>query len=243
MRLFPAIDLKDGRCVRLRQGRFDEASVYAEDPAKVAVWFARQGARYIHTVDLDGALAGKGVNAEALARIVKAVSIPVQTGGGIRNMEQIEERFACGAARVIIGTAAVRDPGFVREALRRYGAERIVVGIDAEGGMAAVNGWKEIASVSAVRLGKAMYETGLRYAVYTDIGRDGMLSGPNVESTCRMQEETGLTVIASGGVSGIEDLARLSEAGIYGAVIGKAIYEKRIDLKEAVRRFEEGERE
>lgn len=238
MKLYPAIDMKNGQCVRLRQGRFDEVKVYGEDPAQVALWLKEQGARYIHTVDLDGALAGQGVNREALRRIVDAVGIPVQNGGGIRNMDQIRERLDLGVSRVIIGTAAVKDPAFLEEALSAFGPDRIVVGIDASKGMVALEGWVEVSHVSAVDLGRRMRKMGLKTCVYTDISRDGMLTGPNIEETVRMQEETGLSVIASGGVSSMEDLVRLDAAGLSGVIIGKAIYEGRIDFQKAAERFE-----
>ena len=153
-------------------------------------------------------------------------------------MQQVREKLSLGLDRVIIGTAAVKDPDFLKEALETFGPERIVVGIDASGGMVATHGWQQVSSVPVVELGRAMHEMGLKYTVYTDISRDGMLSGPNIAETVRMQKETGLVVIASGGVSSMEDLKRLNEAGVYGAIIGKAIYEGRVDLKEAVKLFE-----
>lgn len=238
MKIFPAIDMKNGCCVRLSQGRFDQVKVYEEDPAVAAKRLVEEGARYIHTVDLDGALEGRGMNTEALRRIVEAVPVPVQNGGGIRNMDQIREKLGLGLARVIIGTAAVKDPDFLKEALETFGPEKIVVGIDASRGMVATHGWQQVSAVPAVELGQKMKELGLKYTVYTDIARDGMLSGPNIEETRRMQEKTGLTVIASGGVSRMEDLVALEEAGFYGVIVGKAIYEGRIRLKEAVERFE-----
>lgn len=241
MKLFPAIDMKNGQCVRLQQGRFEDVTVYSNDVAEIAKRFEKAGARYIHTVDLDGAVAGQGMNTEALRRIVESVSIPVQTGGGIRNMEHVDQKLALGVQRVIIGTAAVKNPGFMKEALKKYGPERVVAGIDASNGMVALEGWKEISRVTAVELGRMMYEMGARYVVYTDISRDGMLNGPNIEATKLLQEETGLTVIASGGVSGMRDLENLSMAGIQGVIIGKALYEGRIDLVKAVQLFEGGD--
>lgn len=238
MKLFPAIDMKNGQCVRLTQGRFDAVKVYEEDPARMAQWLEAQGVRFLHTVDLDGALEGRGVNNEALRRVVESVGMPVQNGGGIRSMRQIKEKLDLGVARVIIGTAAVKDPDFLKEALEVYGPEKIVVGIDAKGGMVATEGWLEVSSVPAVELGAAMHELGLVYCVYTDIARDGMLTGPNIPETVRMQQETGLTVIASGGVSGMEDLDALAAAGVYGAIVGKAMYEGRVDIAQAVQRFE-----
>ncbi len=238
MILYPAIDMKEGRCVRLSQGSFDAVTVYEEDPAKVARAWEEAGASWIHTVDLDGALAGRAVNLDALSAVVKSVGIPVQTGGGIRNMEQIEEKLRSGVRRVIIGTAAVKDPDFLRRALKEYGPERILVGIDARGGFVATEGWEEVSRMSAVSLGRKMYEMGLRTAVYTDIERDGMLCGPNVKATGELARETGLAVIASGGVSRMQDLEELERAGIPGVILGKSLYEKRIDLSEAIRTYE-----
>ncbi len=238
MILYPAIDIKEGRCVRLSQGSFDAVKVYEENPARVAKAWEDAGASWIHTVDLDGALAGCAVNLDALAAIVRSVHIPVQTGGGIRSMEQIEEKLGVGIRRVIIGTAAVKNPDFLKEALSEYGAERILVGIDARDGFVATEGWEEVSQMRAVELGKRMYAMGLRYAVYTDIARDGMLCGPNVMATRELAQETGLAVIASGGVSSMEDLAALSRAGIPGAILGKSLYEKRIDLAQAIETFE-----
>ena len=238
MKLFPAIDMKNGQCVRLTQGRFDAVKVYEEDPARMAQWLEQQGARFLHTVDLDGALEGRGVNNEALRRVCASIQIPVQNGGGIRSMQQIKEKLELGVQRVIIGTAAVKDPEFLKEALEVYGPERIVVGIDAKGGMVATEGWLNVSAVPAVELGASMHDMGLIYCVYTDIARDGMLTGPNIPETVRMGQETGLTVIASGGVSGMEDLEALEQAGVYGAIIGKAMYEGRVDIAAAVGRFE-----
>ena len=238
MKLFPAIDMKNGQCVRLTQGRFDAVKVYEEDPARMARWLEQQGAKFLHTVDLDGALEGRGVNNEALRRVCESIQIPVQNGGGIRSMQQLREKLALGVQRVIIGTAAVKDPEFLKEALEVYGPERIVVGIDAKGGMVATEGWLNVSAVPAVELGASMHDMGLIYCVYTDIARDGMLTGPNIPETVRMGPETGLTVIASGGVSGMEDLEALEQAGVYGAIIGKAMYEGRVDIAAAVGRFE-----
>ena len=240
MRLYPAIDLKEGKCVRLRQGSFRDVKVSDGDPAGVARRFAEAGASYLHTVDLDGALAGHSVNLEVLRQIVRAVPIPVQNGGGIRRMEDIEEKLSVGLARVIIGTAAVRDPDFLAQALAEYGPERIAVGIDARDGWVAVSGWEQVSRVQAAELGRKMAAIGLRYAVYTDISRDGMLTGPNLEATVQLMRETGLSVILSGGISSMEDLRQAKAAGIPGAIIGKALYEGRVDLACAVIEMERG---
>ncbi len=234
MILYPAIDMMDGKAVRLQQGSFDRVTRYGLEPADVAKAFEKAGAQYIHTVDLDGALAGSAVNLEALRRLADAVQIPVQNGGGIRSLEQIEERLSCGVSRVILGTAAVRDPAFLKRALEKYGPEKIVVGIDAKDGFVAVSGWAEVSGTTAAALGKAMTAEGLTTCVYTDISRDGMLAGPNIASTVELARQSGLSVILSGGVSSAEDLLAARDAGIPGAIIGKALYEKRIDLAEAL---------
>ncbi len=238
MKLYPAIDIKDGQCVRLRQGVYEDKTVYADSPWKVAKEFEAAGAKFIHLVDLDGAREGRSVNDEAVRDIIENVSIPVEIGGGIRTTEDINKKLSLGVSRVIIGTEAVRRPDFVRESILEFGPEKIVVGIDAKNGMVAVSGWEELSAVSATDLALLMKDMGVKTIIYTDISKDGMLSGPNVEQTRILAEETGLDIVASGGVSSAEDLRKLKEAGIYGAILGKALYEHRIDLKEAVKEFE-----
>lgn len=239
MKLFPAIDIKNGQCVRLRQGQFHDVEVYSHIPAHIAESFEEQGASYIHIVDLDGALAGHSVNEDVIREIVSKVSIPVQVGGGIRTIKDIENKLSLGVDRVIIGTKAVENPQFVKEAITRFGAERIVVGIDAKNGMVATDGWEKLSNFNAVQLALQMKELGVQTIVYTDIAKDGMLQGPNVEHTEKMVTATGLNIIASGGVSSMKDLADLNAIPVYGAIIGKAIYEKRIDLAEAVKKYGE----
>lgn len=238
MKLYPAIDMKDGKCVRLKQGEFRDITVYCDEPWKVARYFEEKGASYIHLVDLDGALKGRSVNEKAVRRIAEAVSIPCELGGGVRSLEDIEHIFSLGISRVIIGTKAASDPEFVREAVKKYGSSRIAAGVDAKNGIAAVAGWERLSGRTASELCLSMKEMGVEHIVYTDISRDGMLCGPNVEMTRRITEETGLDIIASGGVSSKEDLRRLAAAGIKGAIIGKAIYENRIDIGEAIEEFE-----
>lgn len=238
MQIFPAIDLRDGKAVRLRQGRFEEATVYADDPVTVAREFYDQGAEFLHIVDLDGALAGKPVNDETIQKIVREVPLKVQVGGGIRSLERIAELLALGVERVILGTVAVREPELVKEAVKAFG-EKVVVGIDAQNGYVAVQGWAETTEVLAIELGKSMREVGVERVIFTDISRDGMLQGPNIASTVELARQTGLKVIASGGVSSLEDLRRLREeelngAGIEGAIIGKALYAKAFTLREAI---------
>ncbi len=238
MQLYPAIDMKDGKCVRLTQGLFDNVKVYSDSPSHMAKLWVSKGASFLHVVDLDGALAGEPVNREAIRSIVRAVDVPVQIGGGIRSREAVKRMLDLGVNRVIIGTKAVQEPTFVQEMVESFGPDRIVVGIDARDGLVAVEGWGQVSARKAADLCMEMQKAGIRHVVYTDISRDGMLSGPNVEATKKLTEATGMDIIASGGVSSIEDLASLYDQGICGAIIGKALYEKRIDLQEAVRRFE-----
>lgn len=237
MIILPAIDIKDGRCVRLLQGRMEDETVYGDDPSAMAHRWQDEGAEWLHIVDLNGAFEGRGVNDDAVHRIVESVDMNTELGGGIRDLARIETLLGMGLSRVIIGTAAVEQPEMVREAVTRFGAERIVVGIDARDGIAKTRGWAADGGLSAVELGRSMRELGVIRTVYTDISRDGMLTGPNVEETARMARETGLKVIASGGVSKIDDIAALKrhEAdGIEAVITGKAIYEGTLDVREAI---------
>ena len=238
MQLYPAIDMKDGRCVRLTQGLFDNLKVYSEDPVDIAKMWVSQGATFLHLVDLDGALAGQSVNRSVIRGIVESVSVPVQVGGGIRSHEAVKSMLELGVRRVIIGTRAAKEPEFIRELTARFDPEQIVAGIDAKDGLVAVEGWEKVSTITALELCLRMKEYGVRHVVYTDISRDGMLSGPNVEATEKLTKDTGLDIIASGGVSCMDDLRKLRDRGIRGAIIGKALYEKKLDLKEAVGRFQ-----
>lgn len=238
MKLYPAIDIKNGQCVRLCQGVFSDVNVYADKPYTIAKEFEAAGAAFIHIVDLDGALAGHTANEQAIAEIVKNVSIGTEIGGGIRTMEDIRQKLNLGLNRVIIGTKAVKEPQFIKEAIEEFGADRVVIGIDAKDGMVAIEGWETVSDRSAVAFALEMKKLGATTVIYTDIARDGMLTGPNFERTEEMIKETGMDIIASGGVSCMEDLVRLNEIGCAGAIIGKAIYEKRVNLAEAVERFE-----
>ncbi|MCB8817943.1 1-(5-phosphoribosyl)-5-[(5-phosphoribosylamino)methylideneamino]imidazole-4-carboxamide isomerase [Desulfosporosinus shakirovi] len=238
MILFPAIDLKEGKAVRLLQGRMEDSTIYADNPVNVAKEFENQGVEYLHMVDLNGAFSGKPMNDETIRRIVRSVSMKIQVGGGIRTMERITELLELGVERVILGTIAVKNPKLVAEAARRYG-KRVIVGIDAKDGLVAVQGWAEATEIQAVDLGKAMKAVGIESVVFTDISRDGMLQGPNIESTVQMAQETGLSVIASGGISTLDDLRKLeAEAlrgvSIEGAITGKALYSGAFTLREAL---------
>lgn len=234
--LYPAIDLKQGRVVRLQRGDMAMATVYAEDPAEQARAFAAQGFKWLHVVDLDGAFAGKPANAEAVARILAASPNPVQLGGGIRNMPTVEAWLEGGVTRVILGSAAVKDPQFVREACRHFPG-RVVVGIDARGGMVATEGWAETSTLPARDLALRLEDAGAAAIIYTDIERDGMLSGVNVEQTRALAAALETPVIASGGVASIADIEALKAVaadGIAGSILGRALYDGRINPAEAL---------
>lgn len=234
MIIIPAIDLKDGQCVRLLQGRAEDASVVADDAVETALRWQTAGAKRLHMVDLDGAFEGKRRNLAVVEEVTKAIRIPVELGGGIRDMAGIEAVFAAGVQWAILGTVAIEQPEFVAEAVRVYG-DRILVGIDARDGMVAVRGWLKGTAVSALDLAKQVRETGVREIIYTDIARDGMLQGPNLESLSQVAAISGLQVIASGGVSSLVDLERISRiAGVSGAIVGKALYSGHVDLAEAI---------
>lgn len=239
MQIYPAIDIRGGQCVRLTQGLFNQAKIYSDSPSDIARLWVQKGASFLHLVDLDGALAGHFVNESVIRGIVEAVPVPVELGGGIRSREAVHDLLAMGVSRVIIGTKAVEQPEFIRELIEEFGADHIVVGVDAKDGLVAVEGWERVSSLTAVGLCQQMKQYGVEHIVYTDILRDGMLSGPNVAATKKLTEETGMDVIASGGVSCMEDLEALCQNGIRGAIIGKALYEKRVDLSEAVRRYQQ----
>jgi phosphoribosylformimino-5-aminoimidazole carboxamide ribotide isomerase len=234
--LFPAIDLKNGECVRLLRGDMAEATVFNTDPAAQARAFAEQGFEYLHVVDLDGAFAGEPVNADAVRRILSELTVKMQLGGGVRDMKTVRAWLESGVTRVIIGTAAVSDPDFVREAARLY-PERIAVGIDARDGRVAVEGWAKTSNISALDLGRRFEDAGVAAIIYTDIARDGALVGLNVAGTVALAEALTIPVIASGGLASIEDVRRLTEpdcARLAGAIAGRALYDGRLDPREAL---------
>jgi phosphoribosylformimino-5-aminoimidazole carboxamide ribotide isomerase len=236
MILFPAIDLKDGQCVRLVQGDMTRATIFNADPAAQARAFAEQGFDYLHVVDLDGAFAGKPMNAEAVRGILGRVKVKLQLGGGIRDLKTVRGWLESGVARVIIGTAAVSDPAFVREAARLYPGQ-IAVGVDARNGLVAIEGWARTSDISALDLGRRFEDAGVAAIVYTDIARDGALAGLNLESTVALADQVGIPVIASGGLASIEDIRRLTEpkcARLAGAIAGRALYDGRLDPREAL---------
>lgn len=237
MDFLPAIDLKDGACVRLLRGVMDQATVFNDDPGAQARAFADAGAQWIHVVDLNGAFAGRPVNAAAVEAILDAVDVPVELGGGIRDLGLIEDWLGRGVSRVILGTVAVRDPDLVVEACRRFPG-RVALGIDAKDGFVAVEGWAEVSEITAEDLGRRFEDAGAAAIVHTDIARDGAMQGPNVEATVSLAKTVSTPVILSGGVSSLDDLrtvVRLGAGRIAGVISGRAIYDGRLDVAEAVK--------
>lgn len=236
MLIIPAIDLKDGKCVRLEQGLMEKATIYSGDPAGTARHWESEGAELLHVVDLNGAFAGAPRNLNAIKAIRSAISIPIEVGGGIRDMATIETLVSIGIDRIILGTAAVENPDFVSKACREFPG-KIIVGIDAKDGLVAIKGWAEVTSIKAVELAKRMQDLGVIAIIYTDIKRDGMLTGPNIEATEALARGLGIPVIASGGVSSLKDIQALysiARAGVEGVIVGKAIYSGALDLKKAI---------
>jgi len=247
MLVFPAIDLRRGKCVRLRQGEPGAETVYGDDPVAVARRWGAMGAEWLHVVNLDGAFAGAlqagqgtedlPINLQRLRDIAAAVDLPIQFGGGLRSLDDVELLFNLGARRAILGTVAVQQSDLISEAIDRYGPDRIAIGIDARDGVATTHGWQQMSSVTAVDLGREMSQRGVEWVIYTDISRDGMLSGVNRSATASMAMQTGLRVIASGGVASIEDIHALRKVqanGVAGVIIGKALYTGNIDLAQAI---------
>ena len=237
MLIIPAIDIKDGKCVRLKQGRMDESTIFSENPAEMSKQWVDQGARRLHLVDLDGAFAGKPVNDNAIKSIVSELGgvIPIQLGGGIRNLETVESFLNSGVDSIIIGTAAVTHPEFLKEACLLFPGQ-IIVGLDAKDGDVAINGWAELTGQNVIDLAKKFEEYGAESIIYTDIGRDGMLGGVNIGATVKLSESLIIPVVASGGVSNlndIEDLCEVSNIGIRGVITGRAIYEGTLDFRAA----------
>lgn len=234
MEVIPAIDLKDGRCVRLYQGDFDKVTVFSDDPSEMARRWQDAGARRIHVVDLDGTQAGRPTNLEAISGILAAVNAPVQLGGGIRTHEDVQRMLGMGVERVILGTAAVEDADLVARLCKDFGKASIIVSVDARDGRVTTHGWVESTQVEATGLLRQMAELGVDRFVYTDVARDGTLTEPNFATVGRLVEETGKSIIAAGGISSIEHLIRLAEVGVEGAIIGRALYTGDIDLKQAL---------
>ena len=236
MIVFPAIDLKNGECVRLIKGDFSKKTVYNNSPEEVAYQWEMQGAEFLHIVDLDGALAGEPRNLAVIKNILNCVHIPLELGGGIRSIATIEKVLGYGVSRVILGSIAVQNKNMVIEACKVYG-EKILVGIDAKDGIAAIDGWGVSSNVSAIELAKRLADVGAKTIIYTDISRDGTLTGVNIAETVKLAEESGVHIIASGGVSSLDDIKKLKEQeskGIIGVIIGKALYEGALSLNEAI---------
>ena len=234
MLLIPAIDLRNGSCVRLLQGESDKETVYSNDPAAMAVTFEEAGAKRLHLVDLDGAFQGEGANISSIRSILKNVSIPVQIGGGLRTEEDIDRMLALGVSAVIVGTMAVKHPDVLEKLLKKYTDEQIILGIDARNRKVSIEGWKESTEIQDVKFALRWKNSGIKRVVFTDISRDGMLSGPNLAALREMAEHTGLKIVASGGISSMDDLEQLKTLepnGVDQAISGKAIYEGKIDLK------------
>ena len=238
MLIIPAIDLRDGKCVRLTQGRREEVKVYDGEPTEIAKGFEEAGARMLHVVDLDGAFADKNqLNRKVVRRIIRAVGIPVQFGGGLRSVTDVQQLIEYGAAQVVVGTLAAESPETLEMFVQLFGL-RVCVGIDAREGMVLTHGWEKGGRLSAVVLARRVADAGVDRIVYTDVARDGMLAGPNLEQTCHIARESGLRVTASGGVSSLEDITRLktiAQCGVDSVIVGKALYEGRFTLKEALK--------
>lgn len=233
MILFPAIDMKDGKCVRLEQGMFDKVTVFGEDPVAMAKKWEEKGGEFLHLVDLDGAKDGVPKNLEIIKNICKSINIPIQIGGGIRNKETVKLLLEAGVNRVILGTVAINNIELLKELVNEYG-EKIVVSIDAKDGLVAVDGWVNVSEVKSIDLVKELETIGVKTIVYTDISKDGMMEGPNFEIYQTLKDCSSIDVIASGGVSSIEDIKKLKQMDMYGAIIGRALYNGAIKLEEAL---------
>ncbi len=236
MIIYPAIDIKDGQCVRLAQGKEDQVKVYDSDPVKMAAKWQEDGAEILHIIDLDGAIKGTPKNLDTVKKIAQAVDIPVQFGGGVRKIETLKDIIEAGVAQVVLGTAVISDVTFVGVALRLFG-ERIVIGLDASNGKIAIEGWKKVTDKDVIELARSMEDLGASRIVYTDISKDGMLVGPNIDDTKRLAEAIDVPVIASGGVSSLDDIRSvktLEAAGVEGVIIGKALYEQAFTLEDAL---------
>ncbi|HBV96650.1 MAG: 1-(5-phosphoribosyl)-5-[(5-phosphoribosylamino)methylideneamino] imidazole-4-carboxamide isomerase [Peptococcaceae bacterium BICA1-7] len=236
MLIYPAIDIRAGRCVRLVEGRLDRETVYSDDPAAMAGLWQEKGARWLHVVDLDGAFSGSPKNIDVIKKIRETVSIPIQVGGGIRDLKTVEELLSIGINRVILGTVAINSPDMVAEACKKYG-EAVAVGIDARDGKVAIEGWGVTAEKNALDLALEMKTAGIKRIIYTDIWRDGTLQGPNVDAVREMARNTGIGVIASGGISTLDDLRsikKMERMGVEGVIVGKSLYDGRVALEEAL---------
>lgn len=242
MKIFPAIDVKNGHCVKLRQGQFHDAEVFSHTPVKVAISFQQQGASYIHIVDLDGAFADRGINEEVIRQIIQAVSIPVQIGGGIRTIKDIDNLLNLGATRVVIGTAAASNPAFVKDAISIFGPDKIIVAIDGKNGMVVIEGWEKVSTYYVIPLAIEMMELGVKTIIYTDVIRENELLGPKTENVQELLEAVPINIIVSGGGSSLKELEVLDSIGAHGTIVGRALYENKLNLKSAIELFEKGEK-
>ena len=241
MEVIPAIDLKSGRCVRLYQGDFQQETVYSDDPLSVALAWQEQGAVRLHLVDLDGAAGGKPVNLEVTSQIIRRLTIPVQVGGGVRDEAIAEVLLATGADRIVIGTAAVQDPSFVESLCNNHGGSRVVVAVDARDGQVAIKGWTEQSSLSSIDLARRMSGLGVQRLLYTDISRDGTLTEPNFTATADLVRNSGMAVLASGGVTSLDQIRSLADTGVEGVILGRALYENAFSLPEALATTQEAD--
>lgn len=234
MQILPAIDVRGGQCVRLRQGDYAQETIFGDDPTEMARRWVSQGATYLHIVDLDGARAGRPTNTETIKRIVEAAGVPCQLGGGLRTDADIATAFDLGVTRVVVGTKACQDPSWLRDLCHRF-PQRIVLGIDAKHGRVATDGWLEVSSLTALELAERCANWPLGAIVYTDISRDGMLEGPNIAAFAELASAVALPIIASGGVTTLEDVRRLAQLGLQGCIIGRSLYEGRLELRQAIK--------
>ena len=233
MIIYPAVDVREGKCVRLTQGEFNKETVYSDNPVEMALRWEKMGAQYLHVVDLDGARTGKAQNIAVISEMAVKMGIPVQLGGGIRSIEIIETILCKGIERVILGTSAVKDPELVKRAVKTF-ENNVVIGIDAKEGMVAIEGWEKTSEFKAVDFAKKMEDLGAKTIIYTDISRDGMLNGPNLKAMEEMVKAVNIDIIASGGVGKLEDIKNLKEVGVSGAIVGRALYTGDVDLKQAI---------
>lgn len=233
MIIYPAVDVREGKCVRLTQGEFNKETVYSDNPVEMALRWEKMGAQYLHVVDLDGARTGKAQNIAVISEMAVKMGIPVQLGGGIRTIEMIETILCKGIERVILGTSAVKDPELVKRAVKTF-ENNVVIGIDAKDGMVAIEGWEKTSEFKAVDFAKKMEDLGAKTIIYTDISRDGMLNGPNLKAMEEMVKAVNIDIIASGGVGKLEDIKNLKEVGVSGAIVGRALYTGDVDLKQAI---------
>lgn len=233
MIIFPAIDIKDNKCVRLLQGDFNKVNIYGDDPSEMAKKWEEKGAKFIHIVSLNGARGEGNINDHSIKKILQSVNIPIQIGGGVRDEKRIEDLLAMGVNRVIIGSMAVKNKELLKNLVKKY-KEKIIVSIDATNGKVAIEGWEEVSSLDSINLCKELEELGVKTIVYTDISKDGMMIGPNFHIYEKLSKETNLNIIASGGVTTLEDVKKLNLMNLYGAIIGKSLYENKIELKEVL---------